>query len=152
LERVGANIRATDSLGRNALHIAVQSGKTDAIPFLVERGVAMDEFDNQGLTPIHYAMGQFYVFRVLLSAGGQVDTPDSNGRTPLHWAAMLSTPAITNGSSMGLSEFFFAILAEDLLEKGADPSIRDRFGKTPADLAREKGAIEIQKLIERAQS
>jgi ankyrin repeat protein len=101
---------------------------------------------------MHYALDNIYILYQLLTAVGQVDIPDSNGRTPLHWVAMLSTPAVVNDSSRVLPERFFIMLAEALLRKGADPSIRDRFGKTPADLAREHGATEIQKLIERAQT
>ncbi|MCI4407481.1 MAG: ankyrin repeat domain-containing protein [Thermofilum sp.] len=61
-----------------------------------------------------------------------VNATPSYGSTPLHYAAY-----------NGHTDF-----VKLLLENGADPSIKDNSGKTAADLARERGHIEIANMIE----
>jgi ankyrin repeat protein len=63
---------------------------------------------------------------------GYVNATSSNGSTPLHYAAY-------NGHTD---------VVKLLLENGADPSIKDNTGKTAADIARERGRIEIANMIE----
>jgi ankyrin repeat protein len=80
---LGANLHATDKFGRNALHLAAM-GSNRVIPVLLEHGFAMDAFDSEGLTPMHYSMARYGSIDLLVSLGGQVDTCDANGRTLLH--------------------------------------------------------------------
>lgn len=60
----------------------------------------------------------------LLSAGISVDEVDAAGRTLLHFAALIED----------------SYLIQDLIKFGADPSIRDRSGQLPLDIA-SRGAL-----------
>jgi ankyrin repeat protein len=108
----------------------------------------MDAFDHQGLTPMHYAMTFEPIFVLLQSLGGHIDTRDANGRTPLHWTSLLATHNFVEEDDIRHYDEAHDI-AERLLRSGADRQVQDRFGKTPAELARESGHVEIADLIDR---
>jgi ankyrin repeat protein len=65
--------------------------------------------------------------RLLLAAGADPNTPQDEGFRALHEAAADGNRA----------------MAELLILKGARPDIQNEKGKTPADLARDKGRAEI---------
>lgn len=69
--------------------------------------------------------------RALAKAGARVTTRDRNGTTPLHVAA-----------KAGVS-----VVAAALLELGADPTVANDDGDTPADLARRKRDFDMVKLL-----
>lgn len=54
----GADMHETDDQGRTALHGAVMSGWFDFTRWLVEQGADIDAADNNGFTPLDYAMGR----------------------------------------------------------------------------------------------
>jgi ankyrin repeat protein len=144
----GASLHVKDQLGRNALHIhVIYAGPSSISTFLVQNGVALDAFDHHGLTPMHYALMWDKTFETLLTLGGQVDTLDAYGRTPLHLTGLLPIQNVWNQEGLCLFEES-SKMARNLLRFGADPSIRDGSGKTPADLARDLGQVEIARIIE----
>jgi hypothetical protein len=49
-----ADIRAKNSDGHNALHIAVDTGNMDAVPVLLASGIDINAKDNTGLTVLHH--------------------------------------------------------------------------------------------------
>jgi ankyrin repeat protein len=149
LEEAGANLDATDTLGRNALHVYATSRGCPAIAeyLVLVQDISTTSLDNQGLTPMHYAMTEDELFLTFRSLDGHVDTADSKGRTPLHLTGLLPTQ---NTLHHTLSSRYAQDVAKFLLSLGADPSIRDHSGKTPADLAREHGQFEIAEIIEGA--
>lgn len=70
--------------------------------------------------------------RVLVMRGAGLDAPDALGQTPLH-------------HSVNTNSFECAKL---LLDSGADPTVKDRFGVSAIDLARAKGQGSMLKLLE----
>ena len=62
-----------------------------------------------------------------------VNVPDAEGDTPLHDAA----------------RFGHVQVVETLLQAGADPSIPNRMGQVPADLAKAQEHFEVEKLLTR---
>lgn len=61
------------------------------IDLLVKRGISVNSVDEEGMTALHYAANNFYVYRAeplnlvkkLLDCGANVEAVDKNGRTPL---------------------------------------------------------------------
>lgn len=94
LHRKGADILASDCLGNNALHLAVQkSNTTELIKYLVEK-VKLDvnarNLENQ--TALHLAtyFANMPVVEYLIENGAQVDARDKNNALPLHIASAYS--------------------------------------------------------------
>ena len=120
----GANVGAKLRNGQTALHAAASRGRADLIALLLDRGAQVNAPDRTRATPLHHAVQGYSSdvpghVTVLIERGAAVDARDEEGRTPLHHAAM-SPP-----------------VAAALCAAGADPTARDRAGKTAADLARQ---------------
>ena len=136
----------SSSWGESALQAASHLGHTDLLQALVDGGVELDLFalcalaDIQavaamlpsgvvgdargvhGLPILHFAVvsGQVAMVRSLIAAGAAVNPPGAS-LSPLHSAV-----------AVGSTE-----LVHVLLEAGADAEVRDAFGATPPDWARE---------------
>lgn len=84
-------------------------------------------------SPLHVAADteNFNFIQALVKAGANVNAQDVNGRTALHFIAC--------GSEKNDDENSLKI-AQFLIERGADISIKDNDGKSPADLAVEENA------------
>lgn len=132
-------VLSRDIQGRNALHIAVQSGflyafetilgvvenlneRADLRPF----GTATEP-DKQGRRLLHFAAcgGDAEVLRYFLAhpklrLESEIDIIDNDGWTPLHWACRAD-----NGGE----------IVEILLGLGSDPSMETRDGWTPLTIA-----------------
>jgi hypothetical protein len=144
----GADIQALDARGRNALHAAAQFGfeHNDSLRVrrlfdaLLKHGAAVNHADAEGKTPLLLLLGAQLkpgaacdathlaaLLPVLLDAGAQLEHADQRGVTALHACAMHALlPA-----------------ARVLLARGADRQAADAFGRTPADVARHLGLVDI---------
>lgn len=107
----------------------------DVIEELIGRGVDLDTPDENGSTPLYFAVDHDSVLTVqaLLSAGADPSRMNKAGKTPLHYAARRG---------------YFAIV-EILLDLGVPTHVEDKDGQTPASLAKNKGHIKIFRLLER---
>jgi ankyrin repeat protein len=140
----GADVNSKDEKGITPLHWAAASGKSRIINVLLENGADVNARNDEGLTPLHLAVisGKVGVAKVLLENGADAnaiyDRPTLLANviyetlTPLHLAAFAG----------------HADMVELLLKHGADPSIGDNEGKTPLDIARERGHVEVVRIIE----
>ncbi|MCL7027222.1 hypothetical protein MKW94_020023 [Papaver nudicaule] len=148
-----------DRSGRTALEAAVVVGEALIVELLLARRVGTDRSESSGYGPIHLAAqgGHFEIMRLLLLKGANYDALTSDGRTPLHLAVaeqkrdcvklMLANGAKTDiGSTIdGETPLHLAANLGDeqmvklLLQKGANKYIRDKYGKTPYDMAAESG-------------
>jgi len=144
----GADIHAVDMRGRSALHAAAQFGfeHNDSLrarrlfDVLLKHGADVNRADNEGKTPLLLLLGAQFkpgtacdpthlaaLLPVLLDAGAQLEHADQRGVTALHACAMHALlPA-----------------ARVLLARGADRQAADAFGRTPADVARHLGLVDI---------
>ena len=133
------NARTRD--GWTPLHAAVanahsawrqpESHSLDRIRDLLRAGSNLEATDQNGRTALHWAAWQGYsrftdalnvsdaVMQVLIDANPNLNAVDTTGRTPLHYAA-----------EMGYDPIVAA-----LVRAGASQTIRDKAGKTPAQLA-----------------
>jgi hypothetical protein len=118
--RRGANVNARYR-GRPVLLWAIQEGHLNVVKVLVAAGASLRRRDDSGFSPLDQAVGEgnLEMVRFLLNAGADVNGPTVNG-SPLHTACAWRRPKI----------------AKLLLESGADPSVVDAEGHTPAALTR----------------
>ncbi|XP_046634899.1 serine/threonine-protein phosphatase 6 regulatory ankyrin repeat subunit B-like isoform X2 [Daphnia pulicaria] len=161
LLKSGAGDRTWGEEGANALHLASLSAKTtDLIDAILEtRKFDINGVDNDGWTPLHYAiMGTNLEIntRHLIGKGTDPDIADKKGYTPLHYAAFNAKEIeietislilknqhvdINHINKGGETYLHYAIKASNaemarcLLEKGADPTIRNTEGNNSFQLA-----------------
>ncbi|CAG9332181.1 unnamed protein product [Blepharisma stoltei] len=135
--QAGANPNAKDSKGRSCLRIALENGDVDLFQIFFNIGAEMlPPIINS--TPLHISvsLGHYKLSRYFLrdqkSFPNYKNTSDMNGQTPLHIAAY-----------KGSSE-----LVALLLKYNAQPYLRDRFNKTPSDLAIESKSPMADEIIE----
>ena len=117
--------------GENALMQAALGGHTNIVTLLLKKGVGLEERDDNGATALHWAVGGVSrgwrntanpnMTKFLLENGAQVNALDKYGQTPLH-----------NTVILGIYVDVKTIL--NLVQFGADVSIKDINGKTPLDL------------------
>lgn len=98
LLKVGANAKAVDRAGQNALHllflntsprIVGEDEWEEMISTLLSHGCPHSAPDNQGFTPLHYALkeGRFSAATRLVNAGADIHLPDPDGNNALHRVA-----------------------------------------------------------------
>ncbi|VUC26129.1 unnamed protein product [Clonostachys rosea] len=120
LVRVGADVRAANFHGRNALYMSPKTKEPAQVAeFLFAQGVEMTR-DLEGNTPLHYAKVSSDLVEVFLAHGADINDVNLGQETLLHLAC--SDPSR-------------ASLVKMLIERGADISLTDSHGQTPLFLA-----------------
>ena len=117
-----------DATGKGVMVYAAARGATRIVEMLLDAGVDPNARYRSDLTALMWAAGHpddtvadagLRTVKLLLSRGAKVDLVDDRGRSALMIAAGLGHGAITQA----------------LLEAGADRALRDKTGKSAADLA-----------------
>ena len=116
---------AAEDYNMTALHWAARAGARRCSAMLLEHGAQPNPINKARRTPLHLAAeadadGQGAIIALLAKYGGDLNAQDRKGRTPLHRATY-----------EGRVE-----AAEALLQAGADPSLRNKTGKTAFQIAR----------------
>jgi len=86
----GANPHLVDSQDFSCVHSVTHSSNHWALLYMLcQPEITVDERDNMGLTPLHWAaqQGDRLSVEVLLEFGANPNVVDRNGLTALHWAA-----------------------------------------------------------------
>ncbi|KAJ4292522.1 hypothetical protein N0V90_009185 [Kalmusia sp. IMI 367209] len=88
----GADVFATDNIGKGALHYLIDSSdytkSHDLLQAMATKYPTLIQArDNEGYTPLHYALRSkmWSAARVLVDAGADLLDRDPNGNTALHW-------------------------------------------------------------------
>lgn len=128
------NLDAVESgMGKTALHLAIGLNRVDLVKLLIEhKGLTgiMEIQDEQGFRPLHYAVkSSRVIIDLLLSGGAELNSRTRSGMTALHVAVIENSKEAV----------------KQLLESGADPSVKDYHGRTPLDYA--KPHPDVEKLL-----
>jgi uncharacterized protein len=118
-----------------------------AIEAVLDSGADIHESDKNGVTALHHAV-RFRspaAVEVLLRRGAAVNrTCKRSGSTALHRAVMSTGAPGTSGKCADARQ-----IIDILLRHGADPSIKNKLGKKPADYVRDQ---ELLRLLARPHS
>lgn len=129
----GFKVNARNAAGETALMMAAMHGRLDWVKRLLAMGAPIDQ---PGWSPILYAAAgpDVAVVRYLLDKGAPLDGLSPNGTTPLMMAAQYG--AIDSATL--------------LLERGADPLLRNQQGWTATDFAEKAGRDFLARAIDDA--
>ena len=123
----GADPKIMDKTEKTAIVYAAGRGFPDIVTLLLDHGVDINARYGNDLTVLMWAAGYSdeagtqdmeKVIKLLLDRGARLDDQDNRGRTPLMIAAELN----------------HTVAVDLLLARGADKSLRDKQGKSAADL------------------
>jgi ankyrin repeat protein len=127
LVAAGADVNAGS---RTPLHAAVINGHDACVRMLLSAGADPNVTDNAGITPLHYAIFRGNAVWELIAAGADVN---AGSWTPLHSAAH-------EGSE---------VFVQMLVAAGSNPNAVDDEGRTPLQLAVDRGHVECAKICKR---
>ena len=155
----GADVKSSEAIGCTALHWAADSSEQGVIEALVEAGanlgaksstVTYDHADQElpivfnGMTPFHTAVysRNYRGILALLHKGADINVKDDDGMSPLH--------AVCKFSALNRS----VDVADFLLRRGADETVRDNNGQTAEDLIEGDGSPQgrLRRLLTNAQA
>lgn len=126
-----------------SLHTSVKQKRPDIalISSILEKGANVNELDNNGFTPLHYAaiQGKPRVTQLLLEHGADISLRSSNHQIPLHYAA--------RSCAFNKCEDEIYQSYKLLLEKGANCNDVDDEQSTPFHSALKCASLKIIKLM-----
>lgn len=169
----GANIKASTKGGATALHRAAESGDLDVLKLLVDRGADVNAQRKGGRAPLASAVifGHGAAVRYLLSKGAKPNLSDVGlsravfqGNVEIVKALLEAGAEVKNGNQvftglggpepiLVLACFSYSAdpqIVRMLLDRGADPAAKSQQGRTPLELARERGYAEVARLLAQA--
>jgi ankyrin repeat protein len=169
----GADAGASTLDGNTALHRAAMSGDLDMITLLLEQGANVNAQQKDGRTPLESAVffGHGAAVRYLLSKGAKANGGDVGlsravvqGNVEIVKALLDAGVEVKNrGNQVFPGRGFEPILViacfsynadpqivKMLLERGADPAAKSQRGRTPLELARERGNEAVANVLVQA--
>lgn len=141
LLEAGADPDAKDAMSDSAFLYAGAEGYDEILRATLRHGANVKSTNRFGGTALIPASehGHTETVRILINAGVPLDHVNDLG-----WTAMLEAIVLNDGSADQVD------VVRQLIGAGADPSIRDKNGRTPRALAAAKGYREIVAVIDDA--
>lgn len=147
---------------------AAFNGDAQKVADALKTGMPVNQVEENGNTGLMLAAfnGHTNVIQVLLNAGADIKLRDKNGRTALMFAASGPFPAavrllLDNGSEINavdnvdrFSALMFASaeglspVVDLLLERGADPKMKDKDNDTAAKFAKDRGFTDLAEKLQ----
>src|SRR5262245_3052837 len=168
----GASIKDSTKGGSTALHRAAEAGDTELLKLLVDRGAEVNAERKGGQAPLASAVvfNHEAAVRYLLSSGakpiGEVGLSRAvfQGNLEIVKALLEAGAEVKNESQVfpgyGEPEPILVLacfsynadpqIVKMLLDRGADPAAKSQQGRTPLELARERGYVEVARLLAQA--
>lgn len=157
----GADVNARDHEGATALHRAAFASAINVIDVLLARGADIDARDPRWhSTPLGWSVhtGQHLSATRLAPVSRDVRSLAHSGRVERLAAVLAETPSLANEALRGVDnpvalfclpddESQAAQIAALLLQHGADKTVRNKKGQTPAEVARFRGLDEAAQLL-----
>lgn len=113
-----------------------EENEVEIIQKLIEKRLDINSVDDQGNTLLHHSVmkGNLEVIQKLLELGSKVDAKNEDDETPLHIAAKIERE---------YDEDIAFKISVMLLEKGANPNIKDELGNTVVHYAARNGNLRL---------
>jgi ankyrin repeat protein len=130
LEQPSLRVEERSAQDESALMLAALKGDLTLCTTLIAKDA---DINKPGWTPLHYAAtnGHVPVIQLLLDQYAYIDAASPNGSTPLMMAAMYGTSSAV----------------KQLLEAGADPSIKNDKGLSALDFALQAKKVQSAEII-----
>jgi ankyrin repeat protein len=156
---LGMDVDIADEGGMRALNLAAGSGAVDIVRRLVERGADVDRPTKHYGGPLGFAahFGQRATAELLAPRSRDVHNLVFLGMKDRLRELFAAAPSLVNLAHFrsGMTPLFplppeesaALDMARFLLENGADPSLRNKAGESPADAARKRGFEILAELL-----
>ncbi|CAJ0948280.1 unnamed protein product, partial [Mesorhabditis belari] len=141
-EQDPALIDSQDAYGYTPLMIAVMSGRTEVVEYLVTKGANLRHVDKEGHSAVHWAVvcGQLETLTLILEKGADPAVPDLMKAHPLHYAT--AAEEISHDTAISI--------LHTLLRKGAHVNCVDIDERTPILWAASNGNSEVMMSLKQA--
>jgi ankyrin repeat protein len=148
LVEVGGDLNQADEYGWLPIHRAAALDRGRVVAYLLAAGSTIEARGTDGWTPLHLACvsGSSSAVAALVKGGADVNAVSRGGNTPLH-LALVAVVSKQYAHLHRQSLRYVRKTIELLLAAGANPVVLDSQGRTPASIAREKGAKTLAYLL-----
>lgn len=137
----GADVNKQDNIQDSAYLYASAQGKTEILAYILKNSepnqAVYNRFGGNAIIPAA-EKGHLDNVKLLLN-DGKVDVNHQNN---YGYTALIEAVALRDGSEV------YQKIIRELLNHGADPSIKDNYGKTAQDYAQEKGYGNMLRMIQ----